>query len=280
MSGNHETPLAFPCGGERLIGILHSPERPATRAVLVVVGAPQYRVGSHRQFVLLARRLAAEGFPVLRFDYRGMGDSEGDFAGFEDVGEDIKAAIDCLFAKVEGLRDVVLWGLCDGASAAAFYGAGDPRVSGLVLLNPWVRNQATLARARSKGYYGARLASRDFWRKLARGELDLAGSARDLVRALIARFRPEAASSEPDSLPGRVAASLRGLGKPVLLILSGADLTAREFDATVLESRAMGPWRRDRRVAIERLDHANHTYATSAWRNQVHDWTLDWLRAL
>ena len=47
------------------------------RGVLIVTGGPQYRAGSHRQFVLLARFLAARGMAVLRFDYRGMGDSEG-----------------------------------------------------------------------------------------------------------------------------------------------------------------------------------------------------------
>jgi alpha/beta superfamily hydrolase len=45
--------------------------------VLVIVGGPQYRAGSHRQFTLLARSLAEQGFAVLRFDYRGMGDSTG-----------------------------------------------------------------------------------------------------------------------------------------------------------------------------------------------------------
>ena len=48
-----------------------------------MVGGPQYRVGSHRQFTLMARAFAAAGYPVLRFDYRGIGDSEGESRGFE-----------------------------------------------------------------------------------------------------------------------------------------------------------------------------------------------------
>ncbi|KAB8057318.1 hydrolase 1, exosortase A system-associated, partial [Janthinobacterium violaceinigrum] len=59
----------------RLVGILSLPAAPGPRGVLIVTGGPQYRVGSHRQFVLLARALAAQGVPVLRFDLRGMGDS-------------------------------------------------------------------------------------------------------------------------------------------------------------------------------------------------------------
>ena len=43
-------------------------------AVLVVVGGPQVRAGSHRHFVQLARHLATHGHAVMRFDVRGMGD--------------------------------------------------------------------------------------------------------------------------------------------------------------------------------------------------------------
>ncbi len=184
MTAVEEIPLTITCGKDQLIGILHRPERARPRGVVIVVGAPQYRAGSHRQFVLLARHLADAGYPVLRFDYRGMGDSEGDFVGFEGVKEDIKAAIDHLFTQIEELRDIGLWGLCDGASAASFYAIGDPRVSGLVLLNPWVRSETTEARARIKGYYAPRLITREFWAKLVRNELDLSGSIRDFLGSL------------------------------------------------------------------------------------------------
>ena len=57
----------------------------ASVGVVIVVGGAQYRVGSHRQFVGLARHLAAHGHPVLRFDFPGMGDSPGDWVGFEST---------------------------------------------------------------------------------------------------------------------------------------------------------------------------------------------------
>lgn len=68
-----EHALAFACNDSWLYGILSIPENTSSRGVLVVVGGPQYRAGSHRQFTLLARDLAAYGVPVLRFDCRGMG---------------------------------------------------------------------------------------------------------------------------------------------------------------------------------------------------------------
>ena len=57
---SREIPLAFPCQQDSLIGILHRPERPRRTGVVIVVGGPQYRVGSHRQFTLLARYLAEQ----------------------------------------------------------------------------------------------------------------------------------------------------------------------------------------------------------------------------
>ena len=57
-----EQTTAFACAGETLLGILAEPQTPAHTGVVVVVGGPQYRVGSHRQFVLLSRALAAAGF--------------------------------------------------------------------------------------------------------------------------------------------------------------------------------------------------------------------------
>ena len=75
-----ETVLAFPCEGERLLGVVSAPEDALVTGdlgVVIVVGGPQVRAGSHRQFVQLARHLAAQGLPTLRFDVRGMGDSSG-----------------------------------------------------------------------------------------------------------------------------------------------------------------------------------------------------------
>ena len=155
----NEDPLIFECTADSLVGILSRVGETAPRGVLIVVGGPQYRAGSHRQFTLLARHLAHEAIPVLRFDYRGMGDSTGDIRSFEHISEDIRCAIDRFFAEVPGLRDVAIWGLCDAASAALFYACGDPRVSGLVLANPWVRTPEGEAKTYLKHYYRQRLLS-------------------------------------------------------------------------------------------------------------------------
>ena len=161
-----EIPVVFSCHTEELIAILHQPKTPLKTGVLIVVGGPQYRVGSHRQFVLLARMLADNGVPVFRFDYRGMGDSNGIVRSFSNVDDDIKSAVDKFYQNSPNLCGVIIWGLCDAASAASFYAYQDNRIKGLVLLNPWVFTEQGAAKTYLKHYYLQRLCNPDFWHKV------------------------------------------------------------------------------------------------------------------
>lgn len=279
-----EHALAFDCEDERLIGIVSLPDTPgaaaATRGVMIVVGGPQYRAGSHRQFTLLARKLADEGVAVMRFDYRGMGDSEGMQRGFESVGADLRSALDAFFGAVPSLREVALCGLCDGACAAAFYAGQDPRVRGLMLLNPWVRTEQGAARATLRHYYRARLFSKEFWRKLASGRFD-PSAAFASVLALLRRARSgaEDGAVAAQALPERMYRHLAGFGGPVLLVLSGADLTAQEFAGLENTSPA---WRRllhGANVTRRDLPEADHTFSLRAWHDEAVEHACTWLRA-
>ena len=71
----------------------------------------------------------------MRFDYRGMGDSQGKKQPFDQICDDIKAACDSLIQTTK-VANVVIWGLCDAASAALKYAHKDQRVKGLLLLKP------------------------------------------------------------------------------------------------------------------------------------------------
>ena len=79
----NERAVWYSVRGSDVLAVLHQGESGRKIGMVIVVGGPQYRVGSHRQFLLLARQLSNAGFPVMRFDCRGMGDSGGEFAGFE-----------------------------------------------------------------------------------------------------------------------------------------------------------------------------------------------------
>lgn len=268
--------LTFACGGHWLYGVLDLPAVPGARGVLFVVGGPQYRAGSHRQFALLARELAQEGCPAMRFDYRGMGDSEGDIRDFEQVDEDLRSAIDAFFKAVPTLTEVVLWGLCDAASAASLYAAGDARVRGLVLLNPWVRTEAGAAKATLKHYYRARLFDPGLWKKVVSGRFDYRAAAGSLGRLLGSAATAKAA---PAALPERMADGLERFEGQVLVLLSGADLTAHEFSDL---AQADATWKNllaAPRVTSKTLPKADHTFSRRSWHDQMAQWTRDWVRS-
>lgn len=279
-----EIPLCFECRGERLLGIVHRPPQYSNTGVLIIVGGPQYRVGSHRQFLLLARYLASHGIAVMRFDYRAMGDSEGEGIDFEHVNQDIANAIDSFTQQVPGVRNIVLWGLCDAASASLFYAYTDSRVTGLVLLNPWVRTVAGEAKAYLKHYYLARIVDKDFWRKVMSGKFNITASIKSLFKLTKdARSGSDVQVSEQTelpqslSLPQRMLQTLHKFNGKILMILSGNDLTADEFRDLVKSSKE---WQRElevKQVKYKHLEHANHTFSSAEWRAQVESWTLEWI---
>lgn len=269
--------LAFEIAGDVAVGILHEAlGTPRATGVLLVVGGPQYRVGSHRQFVLLARRLAAAGFPVLRFDYRGIGDSAGAPHTFENVDDDIRAAADLLVARTRVAR-IVIWGLCDAASAAMMYAPLDERLAGIVLANPWVHSPQGEARVRLRTYYLGRLANRAFWRKLVQGQVDWRDSLGSLRRYLKQAIKRRADSDQPRNFIARMHEGWSRFGGESLLILSGDDLTAEEFRRLCSSSRAWQAVRARGTVTCCDLSEANHTFSSAVWRQAVEQATLEWL---
>ena len=284
-----EQALVFRCGDEALVGVLTAPQPPQTPqdiGVLVIVGGPQYRAGSHRQFVLLARRLAEHGFPVLRFDSCGMGDSTGALRGFESLSPDIGAAVDALHRLCPKLSKVVLWGLCDGASAALLYchETSDARVGGLCLLNPWVRSDAGLARTHVKHYYAQRAMQPEFWTKLFRGKVGvgaLAGLAHDVRLAVAGTRRPVAAQVTAQvTFQDRMAVAWSQFQHKILLLLSTDDYTAKEFLEHVGTEAAWANALIHPHLERHDVTGADHTFSSGADRIRAEDLTLAWLASL
>lgn len=281
-----QTPVVFNCNGAQLVGIVTAPATQADTAMLVIVGGPQYRVGSHRQFQQLARCAAAQGFAAMCFDTRGMGDSEGDQRSFEEIEDDIAAAIDALQCTLPAVKRVGLWGLCGGASAALLYclSRRDPRVAGLALVNPWVRSETTQALTRVKHYYLQRLAQGEFWKKLLSGKV-AAGAVSDLIAAVrvvigSALGTPTAAHAPARSLEQRMRVGLADFEGDCLLLLSGRDYTAKEFLETVQLDRT---WRDLlARPSVTRLDivDADHTFSQPVSQHRVEQATVSWLQRM
>lgn len=272
-----EQAFCFDCVGETLLGIVAMPEEPAQTGVLVVVGGPQYRIGSHRQFLLLSRGLASAGYAVMRFDVRGMGDSSGAQRGFDTLQNDIGAAIRAFQQHCPTIKRIVLWGLCDAASANLMYwdATEDERISGLVLLNPWVRSEITLAKAHIRHYYGRRLFQVEFWRKLFAGQLGIARALGDFGKNLHASWQQPAGDAPTFQL--KMSRAMRRFSGPVLVILSGDDYTAKEYLEAVRSDVFWSGIPARGNIRHITLEGADHTFSSTDLRQQVEAMTQGWL---
>jgi hypothetical protein len=124
----------------QLTGIITEPSAAHRRVALVLISAglvPTF--GPYRLYTKLARRLAREGFLTMRFDLGGIGDSQQAYANLPLKSRtelEIRSALDYLTTHHE-LDGIVLGGLCSGAEDAFRYAELDPRVTGVVLIDPF-----------------------------------------------------------------------------------------------------------------------------------------------
>jgi exosortase A-associated hydrolase 1 len=213
--------MCFPCEGRTLAATLDEGERDT--GLLIVSGGTQTRIGAHRGFAQLGAAVAARGFPVFRFDRRGVGDSGGDDPGFAQSGPDITAAARAFAEQCPGLRRIVGFGLCDGATALALHHR-EAGIGALLLANPWVVEPlpGLPPAAAIRRRYMQRLGSRDGWSRLLRGSVDLKKAARG-ARAI--------AMPRRSSLAEQVAGALAGSEAAITLLLSEGDATAIAFEA-------------------------------------------------
>src|SRR3954447_18320053 len=124
-----------------LEALLDEPGQPPKAAVVFAHPLPTHGGTMHTKAVYQgAKGLLRAGCAVLRFNFRGVGGSEGSFTGGPGEREDFTAALDYLAAKFPGLP---LWaaGFSFGSWTALETGAVDDRVTVLIGVAPPVTRE-------------------------------------------------------------------------------------------------------------------------------------------
>lgn len=136
-----EKPFFFQTGAQQLFGVLHSP-KPSTpkRGLLMCHAFGEEKLWSHRVFVNFAREAASQGIPVLRFDFRGHGDSDGhsEDCTIKSYLSDIDSAKKTILDLHPTLEYIDVLGLRFGATLAAIYANTTADVGDLILWEPIV----------------------------------------------------------------------------------------------------------------------------------------------
>jgi len=129
-------PVTFVSQALTLEGVLHEPAGGSSPAVAVCHPHPLYGGDMHSEVVVtICERLAAGGIAALRFNFRGVGCSQGSFGGGEAEQEDVRAAITYLRGlNSSGSRSLGLAGYSFGAAVAL--GTADPGVRALAAVSP------------------------------------------------------------------------------------------------------------------------------------------------
>jgi len=282
MNRYSEQGVVFNCGENRLVGIATNPEMTAEVGVLILVGGPQYRVGSHRQFTLLARSLGEAGIASFRFDFSGMGDSEGTKREFDETLEDVSVAIDAFLEAVPGVSRLVLWGLCDAASSAMMFAHRHPKVTGMILLNPWVHSGDYAPDVKLTYFYRPLFSSRNKWRHLVSGRNKIIPTLMELGRDTLAlagnRSFHSSPSSTDDSFVQGMLEGLKQFQHGVLIVLSEDDLTASEFSSLISHD---SEWREaisNPAINLNTVLAADHTFSKTTSQDEVSRLTIEWVK--
>jgi exosortase A-associated hydrolase 1 len=256
MTRRHVT---FACAGETLVGTLD--DAPGKAGLLLVSGGNEIRAGAFAGQAQLAARVSAAGFPVFRYDRRGIGDSTGENGGFRDSGADIAAALAAFKAERSDLARVVGFGNCDAASALML-GAG-AGCDALVLANPWTieHDDGTPPPAAIRARYAEKLKNPRELVRLATGKVSLRKLAGGLGKAL----KPAPA---PTTLAQEMRAGLDRFDGAARLLIAERDRTGQAF---------LAAWDAENQ-RIARCPGASHAFVEPASRDWLFDQLLDALK--
>jgi exosortase A-associated hydrolase 1 len=265
--------ISFDCGGDRLCGSLD--EGAAATGLLVVSGGNEIRSGAYAGQAAMARHFASKGYPVFRYDRRGVGDSEGVNGGFESSADDLLAAATAFRSEVPHLQRIVAFGNCDAATALAFFHV-EAGIASLVLANPWIIDGVT---DDQNSLPSAAAIRARYWTRLKnpRSIIDLLTGKIDL-RKLTAGLEKATSSDAPTQLSGQLRAALSATEARIHILVASQDNTALEF-LTAWRDAMFEAVRKRSNIRLMEVSTASHSFADPASRRWLYDRVEDVLKS-
>jgi pimeloyl-ACP methyl ester carboxylesterase len=272
----------------RMVGVVTRPvgERCRRSVAVILLGAGLvHHVGPNRLMVRLARRLAARGLASVRFDHRGIGDSEArsDGQAFEvSAIEEAREVMDHLAAK-EDVDAFVLLGICSGAETALGTALQDARVVGVGMINgggqgagaAWDTHE--YARTQVRHYLTNAIFNADSWRRALTGRIQY----RRLANALVLRVRNAIAPPAQVAVIAReTAGQIEGLaarGVRLLWVHSERDFSRDYFDT--MFGNGAGDLLDSGRMRVEVIRYVDHTLTARHGQDRFFDIVEGWLDA-
>ena len=299
--------------GLRLFGTLHRPTQPNDALPTVILLSPgvKMRVGPGRLYVPLTELMNSLGYTVLRFDFHGLGDSEGeleetmlaDVYNHIEVGRYVGDTLSAMrwLREQHGSKRFMLGGLCGGAITALLAAQRDPSVESLLSLGMTVTlasNAATPAKyltraqldSRRQGYYRRLLQPMSWWRLLT-FQSEYGVIWRSLQR-LFVKQPPAAAPAAPATpaaidqrgnanplFPPAYFAFLQRGGK-ALMIFSEKDRLQSEYEEKFVQPYAAQLSELTSQIEQHVIPHANHVLSFREWQEQMLVLSQRWLARL
>jgi uncharacterized protein len=298
--------------GLTLFGTLHSPAVKQAALPVVVLLSPgvKMRVGPGRLYVPLTQLLNSQGYTVLRFDFFGLGDSEGELQEtlLADVYNNIEVGryVDDTLAALRWLRErhgfdrFVLGGLCGGAITAVLAAERDSRVEALLSIGMTVTlasNAATpahyMTRAqldyRRRGYIRKLLRPQAWLRFLTlQSEYDVIWRA---MKRMFVKDKPVAAVAAKPAAPTEQRGNANPLfpaayfsflrrGGKALMLFSERDRLQSEYEEKFVQPYAAQLSELTSQIEQHVIPHANHVLSFREWQEQMLVLSQRWLAKL
>lgn len=257
-----------------LVGVLTPAARRGDTAVILLNAGLVHHAGPHRLYVSIARALAEAGLTTLRFDFSGIGDSPArpdNLPIRAMVVAEPREAMDAL--ERQGYRRFILMGICSGAYSAFKTACADPRVAGVVQINPQDAEgggEANTAAWASR-YWTRSLFSRRAWLNLLSGRIDYGRLFGTLARQFTGGTR-QAADSTLSRSQAEVQALLAAGHARLLYVVSGDDLS-RDYVRLLLDVKGGLP---SAQVGVETLPDADHLFTRLSDQARLVALLSDW----